>query len=713
VAYSSAGLTRAGQSATTGSTPLRCRFSARDPEVVYFPPSFWRMYGYFERLGGMLQSRVTPSSSDHPAPIPEEEGTGGVGFKSPPPTTFFWEILMDGGFIRIPSDPREVYGLVARPATGCIRNVEDGVIEVLFDGLDLSTILTCCSPEIGGPLDPHATCRAEEGFAHMDMKVTLAATVPSDPYRFFVSVHLGDTQFDMSTSQYSFMQAMPSMLSSGLPPAPSTVPESLIDPAHPIVTTEYYLQAGATQLNLYLPRDEAGPGPWVAIPRADFPLAALSATSLVGKYTAWQGGSRIEVELHQLAGMTSVPAAPTPALVRPFLTFPVTERIPITMRVEFDTVGNMEMSLSLHRPTLVYEYEVLPNLLALFTGPGLEVRPTLDPLPPATTLLLRVEAVEGHVLLGNPYRSPLDPLATEVLVASFRILSFHRSATMLVNVQGLKLSLRDTQHPTLPVSPMRTGQSSPSAPVASSTSPINDVTVDVRVMEAINLNLSSQQKGELTEMVVEATPVTLLLSYTDILQIRRILAQAPATSPTIPHSASAGRDFLDASSSSRSAFLQGDASIGSGNGGVKVLERADIRMAGLRLVLIDDTDEACLPMVYGSLDAMKVVAFNWSTGLTFDTSLSLLINAFNLHNSHWEPVLEPFVLSISAKRYDANPEAIAYDVDSRKKLDINASHEFISSLLQVVKVLSGPIEVSLMRLGVTSTQCPTPSHLST
>jgi len=86
------------------------------------------------------------------------------------------------------------------------------------------------------------------------------------------------------------------------------------------------------------------------------------------------------------------------------------------------------------------------------------------------------------------------------------------------------------------------------------------------------------------------------------------------------------------------------------------------------------------------LDRFDLEVKEWSSDMKVHTLLQPSINYFNVRNSHWEPLLEPwqFVVHVSKSLQPAN---MVIDVFSKENLNINITHTFIETALQVMTTI--------------------------
>lgn len=71
------------------------------------------------------------------------------------------------------------------------------------------------------------------------------------------------------------------------------------------------------------------------------------------------------------------------------------------------------------------------------------------------------------------------------------------------------------------------------------------------------------------------------------------------------------------------------------------------------------------------------------------TSLELKthINYFNIKNSHWEPLLEPWGFKVSVD-YDPNSKPTTLGIHSAAPLNVNVTHTFLESTMSSLKLLT-------------------------
>jgi len=116
-------------------------------------------------------------------------------------------------------------------------------------------------------------------------------------------------------------------------------------------------------------------------------------------------------------------------------------------------------------------------------------------------------------------------------------------------------------------------------------------------------------------------------------------------------------------------------------------EKFLLHCEGIHVILIDDIKGLHIQTLDGKIDEFTFTLENWSTSLDAQVTLPIELNFFNIKNSHWEPVVEPWKLDVNIKRQDANSE-FNCDLTTKDKLNINICHNTINSLLNTISNLN-------------------------
>lgn len=117
-------------------------------------------------------------------------------------------------------------------------------------------------------------------------------------------------------------------------------------------------------------------------------------------------------------------------------------------------------------------------------------------------------------------------------------------------------------------------------------------------------------------------------------------------------------------------------------------ERLDASFGGFQLVLIGDVHE--LPVIHLQTPAFICKAKDWSGDLTANVVFKPSINYYNLKNSHWEPLLDPWEFGISAKTkaYPNGSKNTKVSLYSDRRLEWNMTAAFIELAITSTTVLA-------------------------
>ncbi|KAG0173105.1 hypothetical protein DFQ30_008890 [Apophysomyces sp. BC1015] len=198
----------------------------------------------------------------------------------------------------------------------------------------------------------------------------------------------------------------------------------------------------------------------------------------------------------------------------------------------------------------------------------------------------------------------------------------------------------------------------------------------------MNNNTLDRQGSQLTELEIHVDALVLRLSYRDAILITDIfnkaygLYDASATSQAdSPSSGIIHAQKLTASSNQTKNRID------------NALSKESLRATfqGVQIILIEEIHE--MPMVDMNLKPFRVNVQNWSRLLAAEVSFSTYVNYFNIKNSHWEPLVEPWDFKLALSRKNAQQdEPFQMDLLSGSALNVNITHTFIESSLAVMRL---------------------------
>ncbi|KAI9034346.1 hypothetical protein DFJ74DRAFT_600747 [Hyaloraphidium curvatum] len=122
----------------------------------------------------------------------------------------------------------------------------------------------------------------------------------------------------------------------------------------------------------------------------------------------------------------------------------------------------------------------------------------------------------------------------------------------------------------------------------------------------------------------------------------------------------------------------------------------DLRVGGLEIVLIDDVTDPMIQMINIRIMPLTLRATEWSGALSLELPIGIAVNYFNVKNSHWEPLVEPWKCSVQMSRADPSG-AMEFSFTSSSKLDINFSQIFLETLSLTLRSIGNMTERNLTR----------------
>ncbi|KAI8990033.1 hypothetical protein BDB01DRAFT_718047 [Pilobolus umbonatus] len=218
----------------------------------------------------------------------------------------------------------------------------------------------------------------------------------------------------------------------------------------------------------------------------------------------------------------------------------------------------------------------------------------------------------------------------------------------------------------------------------------------LRVIQPFDVNLSmnsnpkNEQGGTLTDLVINIDPLVLRLSYRDAILVTDIFNKAYdlyTKSTGVKGVASSNTDYTQTITQS---IVQTSRSLEEELESMRATNFAQeslrLSFRGAQIVLIEELHET--PMIDMNLKPFNVEVSNWSKDLSVAVEFSTFINYFNIKNSHWEPLLEPWNFQLELTR---NPSEAAEPLKARlfsdSILNLNVTHTFVESALATLSSL--------------------------
>ncbi|KAF8078623.1 vacuolar protein sorting-associated protein 13, partial [Lyophyllum atratum] len=318
--------------------------------------------------------------------------------------------------------------------------------------------------------------------------------------------------------------------------------------------------------------------------------------------------------------------------------------------------------LTVDSPKIIFAVDPVIALLGFFTSPF-----TSHDMPDTDEYLAQAEPPDSPPQGKMDFRVDLHDLSVSVLEND----SVPETKSITLSVDHILLSQQGIMALSvkrLGMSLMRMGKSSES----------------VRLLDDFDLTLSldsrSSSSQQMTSIEVTAKPIIFRASYGDISMISSIVNKAIALHGSsnianTSHDATASKasgSILSTGLSKSSAARPRRHTIGNAHV-LMSKEQLTASFDGFRLVLISDLNEQ--PMLHLKVKPFIVGAKDWSGELQATTTIATHITYWNLTNSHWEPLIDPWVFTIGVTK-DSPSAGINVTLSARERLDVNLSTMF-------------------------------------
>ncbi|KAH7930968.1 vacuolar protein sorting-associated protein 13 [Leucogyrophana mollusca] len=215
----------------------------------------------------------------------------------------------------------------------------------------------------------------------------------------------------------------------------------------------------------------------------------------------------------------------------------------------------------------------------------------------------------------------------------------------------------------------------------------------VRFLDDVDVTFSldsrTSKREQVTSMEIGVKPIVLRASYRDIMLMTTIATKAvelygksqnplPSTGSAVSTKSSMPPHVQ----ASRSAISKGSQHQTIGKARVVVSkEQLKGSFDGFRLILIGDMHEQ--PMLHLKVKPFIIGAKDWSAELQATATLATQISYWNLTNSHWEPLIDPWTFTVSVAR-DYSSSELKMTLSARERLDLNVSTTFAELAITTV-----------------------------
>ncbi|RPD62925.1 vacuolar protein sorting-associated protein 13 [Lentinus tigrinus ALCF2SS1-6] len=207
----------------------------------------------------------------------------------------------------------------------------------------------------------------------------------------------------------------------------------------------------------------------------------------------------------------------------------------------------------------------------------------------------------------------------------------------------------------------------------------------------LTLDSRSSASHQSTSIEVTALPIVFRASYRDIMLIMTIVNKAIelyGKSSQSPEQSKAGSEkALTRPAMQSRKVSRPTASRIQPIGSARVMmnkEQFKGSFEGFRLVLIGDLHEQ--PLLHLKVKPFILGAKDWSGELQATSTLSVHTSYWNLANSHWEPLIDPWTLTASVAR-ELPSGGMKMSINSNQRLDVNVTMTFVELALATMSML--------------------------
>ncbi|KAI9283162.1 hypothetical protein BY458DRAFT_427893 [Sporodiniella umbellata] len=200
----------------------------------------------------------------------------------------------------------------------------------------------------------------------------------------------------------------------------------------------------------------------------------------------------------------------------------------------------------------------------------------------------------------------------------------------------------------------------------------------------INMSMNSNPRNEfgglLTDIVINIDPLIMRVSYRDMMLITDIFNKAFEL-----HNAGIDSDKQISRTEYAQGFLSSSATPQKETSCVDAQESLRVSFQGAQVILIEELHET--PMVVTSLKPFNLHVANWTKDVSTTVQLHTYINYFNIKNSHWEPLLEPWNFKLELFRNPSKDNTTHIKLISDTILNLNVTHTLLESAVSTMKLL--------------------------
>ncbi|KAG6890404.1 hypothetical protein C0995_008758 [Termitomyces sp. Mi166 len=208
----------------------------------------------------------------------------------------------------------------------------------------------------------------------------------------------------------------------------------------------------------------------------------------------------------------------------------------------------------------------------------------------------------------------------------------------------------------------------------------------VRFLDDVDLTLSLDSRSSLSQKTtgieIAVKPIIFRASYGDLNMITSIINKAISLYGSTKTQSSSQ---INTTASTLISKSSGPGTRHQTLGNARVLmskEQLTGSFDGFRFVLVSDMNEQ--PMLHLKMKPFIVGAKDWSGELQATTTMAIHVTYWNLTNSHWEPLIDPWAFTVGISKDATSGTSIA--LSARERLDVNLSTTFAELVTTSMKL---------------------------
>lgn len=200
---------------------------------------------------------------------------------------------------------------------------------------------------------------------------------------------------------------------------------------------------------------------------------------------------------------------------------------------------------------------------------------------------------------------------------------------------------------------------------------------------AAHIRMATLPTEQRSVLDVNVYPLTITLSYQDLQLILTFVSQMSEAQTRYAYSTSLPEPLSPPSST----VAEGEDIMATPLKTI-ISETGNIALDYVRVIIIDDSASAIVPLLELNVDKISISISDWSLQLTMKLQACLALNCYNPSISYWEPIIEPWTFAISMGKSELEPNSEnTILLTSESGLEVIVVHHALERILSMLKKL--------------------------